>query len=256
MKKISFFLLFIFGISLYSCDLLESTEGGLSSEEIAQGLKTALEVGADTSVTITSAIDGFYGDENIKIPLPPQADMIVNFMNMPVLQSVGMPVMVENVILRVNRAAEDAAVEAKPILKDAITNISFSDAMSILQGQNPASNAKEFDSAAATHYLFDVTSTQLVSAFSPKIDVSLNKPIVGGVSTNESWETCTNTYNQVANTLAGQLLGLQPVDVSLGEFVTQKALDGLFVKVADEERKIRRDPFQWALDILHKVFGS
>lgn len=255
MKKLSYLLLLlILPVFFSSCEDL-NLNTGLSEEEIIDGLKTALVVGTDTSVTVTSAVDGYYGDQQIKIPLPPQADIITNNLNNPLLQEIGLDVMVEEVVMRINRSAEDAASEAAPIFKDAITTMSFTDAMSILEGQNPEEQTEEFDSSAATNYLVSKTSQQLIEAFAPKINASLDKPLVGNVSTTDSWDELTGAYNQVANTLAGQLAGLTPVEVDLGEFVTQKALDGLFLKVGEEEQKIRRDPYQWASDILQKVFG-
>lgn len=234
-----------------SCELLE--ESGLSDSEIAEGLKTALEVGTDSSVFKTSAADGFYKDAALKILLPPEAAVIVNNISKVPYGNQ----LLENVIVRINRSAEDAAKSAAPIFKNSIRNLSISDALTILKGQNPASKKKSasFDSTAATAYLISTTSTELTEAFSVPINQSLDKELLGGVSTNEAWKELTSAYNLVA-----PILGKPSVNTSLGNHVTQKALNGLFLKVGEEEIKIRRDPWKWVTttvgNILTKVFGG
>lgn len=254
-KHIFFALLFIG--SFTSCDdILNNLEDEqLTQDEIVQGLKTALEVGTDTSVAVTNVTDGFYGDKILKIFLPPEADIIVDNVSM----IPGGNDAVEEVIKTLNRAAEDASQEAKPIFKDAITGMSITDGLSILNGTNPAStqksyNEEEFDSTAATGYLRSTTYDKLVGAFSPKINTSLDKPLLAGLSANKAWTDLTSNWNKVAKLdFTGTL---HEVNSDLGEHVTSKALDGLFFKVGEEEKKIRKNPFDWALDILQRVFGS
>lgn len=260
MKIFRFFLILSFLYITTSCEeLLNLADDGLTNEDVVSGLRTALKVGTDTSVTLTSQIDGYYKDEVIKIMLPPEADIIVDNLDDPLLQAIGIDQLIEDVILRINRSAEHAAPQAKDIFVDAIVNLSIDDGFKILNGQNPndlkSGMNEEFDSLAATHYLQDETYTQLESAFSPVIGNALHQDLVGGISTMEAWDELTNTYNKVALSFAGQVAGLKPVETELDVFVTQKALDGLFLKVGEEEKKIRRDPYQWALDILHRVFG-
>lgn len=234
-----------------SCELLEE-DGGLGDSEIAEGLKTALEVGTDSSVFKTSTMDGFYKDAALKILLPPEADVIVkNIGSVP-----GGNQLLENVYLRINRSAEDAAKSAGPIFKNSIRSLSISDALAILKGQNPASKKKSlaFDSTAATQYLKSTCYAQLVEAFSVPINHSLDKDLVGTMSTNDAWKNLTSAYN-----LLTPFIGPK-VNTSLGNYATEKALEGLFMKVGEEEIKIRRDPWKWVAttvgNILTKVFGS
>jgi hypothetical protein len=169
--------------------------------------------------------------------------------------------MIEDVILSINRSAEDAAKDAGPIFKNAITSLTISDAWGILNGINPASNKKEtgFDSTAATSYLRSTTYEALIDAFSPHIDSALNKDIsILGFSANEAWNTLTSVYNTAANLILND--PLEPVNTDIGEYTVGKALDGLFLKVGEEEVKIRRDPWAWATEtigkILTRVFGG
>ena len=242
-----------------SCNLLEQA-GNSDSTDIVEGLKTALEVGTDTAVAITSMTDGYLKDELIKISLPPEADIIVdNISYVP-----GGQQLLDNVITGINRSAEDAAKSAGPIFKNAITSLTIDDGLTILNGQNPASATKsyaQFDSTAATQYLKSTTYDQLVEAFSAPINQSLGKPLVLGISTTQAWNDLTSAYNEVVNSYVGTyVLGLHEVNTDLGEYCTQKALDGLFLKVGNEEIKIRRDPWQWIStavgSILTKVFGG
>jgi hypothetical protein len=240
-----------------SCEWLENnSSSGLSNSEIAEGLKTALEVGTDSSVFKTSAVDGFYKNAAIKILLPDEAQVIVNNIN----SVPGGPDLLEAVLLRINRSAEDAAKSATPILKDAVRGLTINEALTILNGQNPASSKKSassFDSTAATGYLKSKTYVDLTTAFSTPINASLDKKLVGNISTNEAWKNLTSAYNLYASF---PLVNKPTVNTNLGEHVTQKALNGLFYQVGNEEIKIRRDPWKWVTttvgNILTKVFGS
>lgn len=221
----------------------------LSNEEIINGLKKALSVGTDTAVTITSKKDGYFGDQLLKILLPPEAKVVTdNISKVPFGQK-----LVDDAILSINRAAEDAATAAKPIFINAITSMSIKDGLTILQGKNPMAqnNSAAFDSTAATGFLKSTTYTALYTAFKPKINISLDKKLVGNISTNQAYGNLTNAFNKVA-----PFIGKEKVNSDLSDYVTKKALDGLFLKVADEEKKIRKDPYKWAVDIIQKVFGS
>ncbi len=231
-----------------SCDgLFNNVSDGLSSDEVISGLKTALNAGTDSSVNILHASDGYYKDAAVKILLPPEGQVLYKYTSQ--IESVIGSNYLEQMVLRVNRAAEDAATEAKPIFVDAITSMTFEDGLNILNGKTPGIAA--FDSIAATTYLKSKTYTALVALFAPKIDVSLNKPILGGVSANEAWKTATGYWNTYI-----VIFGEAPINGTLGEYTTGKALDGLFYKVGLEEKKIRKDPMKWASDIIQKVFGS
>lgn len=233
---------------MYSCEeadeILENI--GLTDAEIVAGLKQALSIGTDTAVNIVSAVDGYYKDELIKILLPPEADIIVDNLDNPVLQGLGLDQLIEDVIFKINRAAEDAATGAAPIFWDAITNITISDGFDILHGED----------TAATHFLRENTYSGLQQLFLPVLQESLDKDIVAGVSAQETWSTLTDNYNVVANSLLGQLAGLTPVNTDLSDWVTRKALDGMFVKVADEEIAIRNDLGHRVTALLERVFGS
>ncbi len=244
MKKI-LLLLFVPSLLFFTaCDeLTDVSDGQLSSEEIIEGLKAALNKGTDTSTVILSASDGYYKDKLVKILLPPEAEQILEYINyIP-----GGDAMVEDVVLGINRSAEDAAKDAKPIFVDAITGITIEEGLNILQGKNTAKNG-EFDSTAATGYLKSRTYNDLVGAYAPKIGASLDKKLLGDLTTNQAWEKLTNTYNLLVS-------ADKRVNTDLGEFCTEKALDGLFLKVGDQEKRIRKNPFEWASDILEKVFG-
>lgn len=233
---------------MYSCEeadeILENI--GLTDAEIVAGLKQALSIGTDTAVNIVSAVDGYYQDELIKILLPPEADIIVDNLDNPVLAGLGLDQLIEDVIFKINRAAEDAATGAAPIFWDAITNITISDGFDILHGED----------TAATHFLRENTYSGLQQLFLPVLQESLEKDIVAGVSAQETWSTLTDNYNVIANSLIGQLAGLTPVNTDLSDWVTRKALDGLFVKVADEEIAIRNDLGHRVTELLERVFGS
>jgi hypothetical protein len=257
MTRHTFIILILACFIFSSCEgLFNSDEDGLTTEEVVEGLKKALEIGTDTATTALGLVNGYYGNSLYKIPLPPEADIIVDNLS---LISVGSD-LVEDVVKGINRAAEDAASEAAPIFKDAITGMTLSDAWDILNGVNPAGNGKsaeEFDSTAATGYFKVTTYNALTDLYSPKINTALQKDLLDiNYSPYDAWEDLTGAYNTVANSIVGQLAGLTPVTTDIGVYCTEKALDGLFDRVGKEEKKIRKDPFKWAIDIIKKVFGS
>jgi len=214
----------------------------LTEGDVADGLKEALKVGINNSVDLLSMENGFLGDELLKIMLPSEAKIVTE--NLALIP--GGDKLIGDVILRLNRAAEDAVTEAAPIFVGAITSMTITDAFNILKGSDNA----------ATVYLKDKTFLQLKELFQPKVVNSLDKALIGNISTNESWSFLTGQYNTIANSLVGSLAGLQPIDISLDEYVTFKALDGLFIKVADEEKEIREDPLARVTPLLKKVFGE
>jgi hypothetical protein len=226
-----------------SCEEFTDITDVLTNAEVIEGLRSALTVGTDTSVTTVSALNGYYQDALIKILLPPEAEIIQSYLTLiPFGDQLW-----EETVMRINRAAEDAATEAKPIFLNAITGMTIDDGWAILNGED----------TAATGYLIEKTYTDLSTLFQPKIKTSLDKPLIGGVSTNESWGSLTTYYNDlVVNTLVGQLAGLTEVNSELDGYVTERALNGLFIKVADEEKAIRTDPLARVNDILDKVFSS
>jgi hypothetical protein len=242
MRKLTqILLLTIVTFSFSSCEkiteALEST--GLSNEEVIQGLKKALNVGSDTSVTTLAKLDGYLKDEVVKILLPEEAQPVLN-----VLTSIpGGQILVDNAITSINRAAEDAAPEAKLIFTDAITSITIADGFEILNGGD----------TAATVYLSNKTFSPLTTAFKPKIENSLSKPLILNTSAEESYAKLLKAYNDAS---LGGILWPEIKTNSLSDHVTKKALDGLFYKVSEEERNIRNNPLHRIDDILKKVFGS
>ncbi|MGM0621223.1 MAG: DUF4197 domain-containing protein [Bacteroidota bacterium] len=214
----------------------------LTRSEIVAGLKEALIVGTNKSVDILGETNGYYGDAAVKILLPPEADIIVdNIGKIP-----GGNQLLDDVLLRINRAAEDAVTEAKPIFVNSIKSMTIADAAGILRGEDNA----------ATQYLYNSTYDDLFVLYRPKIENSLNKKLVGNVSTAQSWNTLTGRWNEVANSIVGQVAGLKPVEANLDVYLTNKALEGLFLKIEQEEKQIRENPAARVNDLLRRVFGS
>lgn len=214
----------------------------LTSNEIISGLKEALIVGTNNSSNILGATDGYYKDELVKILLPPEADVIVKNIN----KIPGGNQLIEDVLLKINRAAEDAVSEAKPIFINSIQSMTISDGIGILKGENNA----------ATQYLHKTTYNQLFELYKPKIKASVEKKLVGNVSTADSWNQITGKWNELAKSMVGQVAGFKPVQIELDEYLTNKALDGLFLKIEAEEKLIRDDPMARVNSILKRVFGT
>ncbi|MCY1718767.1 DUF4197 domain-containing protein [Prolixibacteraceae bacterium Z1-6] len=218
------------------------TDAPLTQNEIIAGLKEALVTGTNNSANILGATDGYYKDELVKIVLPPEANIIVeNAGRIP-----GGQKLLDDVLLHINRAAEDAVSEAKPIFIKSITNMTISDGIGILKGDNNA----------ATEYLHKTTYDQLFQLYRPKIKASVEKDIAAGISTKESWDSLIGKWNKLSNNAIGQMAGFKPVDTQLEDYLTEKALNGLFLKIAEEEKQIRKDPVARVTGLLKKVFGS
>ena len=219
-----------------------STTDTLTETEVVNGLKEALETGARNSASILSLENGYYGDPLVKILLPEEGRVIVdNISRIP-----GGDKLVEDVVLSINRAAEDAAKEAAPIFVSSITGMSINDAFGILRGENDA----------ATAYLRNTTYDNLYALYKPKIGQSIEKDLVGNLSAHDAWNTLTSQWNTVANSVVGRLANLTPVETDLTDYLTNKALDGMFFKVEEEELKIRTQISARVTPLLQKVFGS
>ncbi|MCX6335637.1 MAG: DUF4197 domain-containing protein [Bacteroidia bacterium] len=214
----------------------------LTEADVINGLKEALITGAKNSASKLAAENGYYGDALVKIPLPDEAKTIVENIS----KILGGDQLVEDVILRINRAAEDAAKEAAPIFVNSVTQMTIADAFNILNG---ADNA-------ATTYLRNTTYDQLYQLYKPRIQASTEKDIIGNISTKESWNSLTSKWNKIANSVAGKIAGLKPVNTDLDNFLTSKALSGMFLKVEGEELKIRKEVSARITPVLQKVFGS
>lgn len=229
-------LTIILSLSFQSCDedgnLIIPT--GLTEAEIIEGLKEALKVGTNNSVAETNKIDGYFGNPDIKIPWPEDAMGAYNYIdnNLSIIRP-----LLDEVVLLMNRGAENASEKAKPIFIDAITGITINDAWDILNG----------DDNAATMYLYDRTFTNLHAAFKPDIQDALQS-----VGASTAWSEIINIYNPIAQFSPS----LNTLDPDLAEYATAKALDGLFFIIAEEEYKIRKDPLARINEILRKVFGT
>ena len=203
----------------------------LTNDDVIAGLKEALGKGADQSVLRGSALDGFWKDDRIRIPFPPEAEKMRG-----TLTSIGMSGQVEEFELTMNRAAEEAAKEALPVLRDAVTGMSVDDGFAILKGGDHA----------ATTYLKDKTHITLTDRFAPIVARATQK-----VALTNYWTPLAKGYNK-----AGLFTGAKAVDPDLDAYVTQKAIDGLFVLIAEEEARIRKDPLARTSDLLRRVFAS
>ena len=200
----------------------------LSNKETASGLKEALTRGADVAVAQLGKPDGFMGDRRVKIPLPESARAAEKMM-----RTLGMKKQADELIETMNRAAEMAVVEAKPILSNAVKNMSFDDARGILMGGDDA----------ATQYFKRTTSDAIGAKFLPIVKQTTAKVDLA------------KQYNQYAGK-ASKLGLLDEKDADLDLYVTQKAMDGLFLMIAEQEKAIRKDPIATGSSLLKKVFGS
>ncbi len=238
MRKIKIGITGLLLISLSSCDIQsQNAIGGILKQipiggtpttfEIGQGLKQALEIGTSKGADQLALKDGFFGNYAIKILFPTEAQKVEN-----TLRSLGLNNLADNVILSLNRAAEDAAKEAKPIFLSAIKQMTITDATNILLGNEDS----------ATAYFKRVTTAQLMERFRPVITSSLNK-----VGATKYWSDAAMAYNKIPL--------VKPVNTDLSAYVAQKAIDGLFIQVAQEELKIRGNINARSTTLLQKVFG-
>jgi hypothetical protein len=200
----------------------------LTNDEVISGLKEALSVGIKNSVSLTSVTDGFLGNAAIRLPFPPDAIKVKEK-----ALNLGLSGQVEKFETTLNRAAEEATKEAMTIFIDAIKNMSVQDGFAILKGGN----------GAATKFLKDQTISKLVIAFTPKVKEATSK-----VKLTEYWNPIITKYNAIT-------MG-EDLSPDLDAYITQKAIEGLFIMVAKEEDKIRLDPAARVSDLLSKVFGS
>ena len=203
-------------------------EKSLSNDEIAEGLKEALTKGISKGSDLVSQVDGYFKNPEIKIPFPPEVKKVDER-----LRKMGMGKEVDKFVLTLNRGAEDAAKEAKPIFITAIKAMTFQDALSILKGEDNA----------ATSFLKRTTSPQLKEKFKPVIQNSLNK-----VNATRYYKDLVSEYNKIPL--------VTKVDPNLDDYATDRAIQGLFVMIAKEEKNIRQDPLARTSDLLKKVFGS
>jgi hypothetical protein len=200
----------------------------LTTTEVAEGLKEALIVGISKGSDIVSQVDGYFKNPEIKIPFPPDVKKVETR-----IRQIGLGDEVDKFIMTLNRGAEDAAKEAKPIFITAIKSMTIQDAWGILKGEENA----------ATQYLQRTTSSQLKEKFKPVIHNSLEK-----VNATKYYGDIVGTYNKIPL--------VEKVNPDLDDYATDKAIEGLFIMIAKEEKKIREDPVARTSALLKKVFGS
>jgi len=218
---------------LFSCTELQQVvnqlpPGEVSSAEIAAGLKQALEFGVSEGVDLLHQENGYFKDEAVKILLPEELKKVDG-----ALRKIGLSNLADEGLKVLNRAAEDAVVEAKPIFVNTIKEFTFDDAKRILTSQNDLE---------ATQYLQQKTGTALKAAFAPKIDASLSK-----VGADRIWAEIIGQYNTIPL--------VKPVNPDLTGYVTEQAIEGLFVKVGDKEKEIRNSVASRTTALLQKVFA-
>lgn len=238
MKKMTFLLLLC--LPMISCtpegmkiltDVLDAGGGAqaLTTEQISMGLKEALTNGISKGADLVSKTDGYYKNPEIKLLFPPQAQKVEQK-----LRDLGLGNLPDQLIEKLNRAAEDAAKEAKPIFVSAIKSMTIGDATNILMGG---------DNTAATSYLKKTTSDALYQKFNPVITNSLKK-----VKALDYWDNIITRYNKIPF--------VEKVNPDLNDYVTNKAMDGLFLMIQKEEGLIRKDPIARTTDLLKKVFAK
>lgn len=206
-----------------------TSTGNYTNTEAVSALKQALEIGTQNASGRLASVNGFFGNQLIKIVMPPEARMVES-----TLRSVGMGAHVDKAILSMNRAAEDAASKAVPIFVDAIKTMTIQDGIGIVKGGQ----------GSATNYLKSRTTQSLTNSFRPVIESSLRK-----VDATKYWSNVFTIYNRLPTTTT-------KVNPDLAGYVTEKALSGLFVTIAEEENKIRTNPASRVTDLLRKVFGG
>ena len=212
---------------------VETVKGGSnevkapSNEEIIEGLKEALNTGTNKTVASVAKADGYLKNTRLFIPFPPEA---IDMRNK--LVKLGLEKKVNEFETSLNRAAEKAAEGAATVFLGSIKKMTVSDGMAILKGAD----------TAATHYLKQTTTAELYSQYKPIV-----KDAIAKVKVTQQWDPLVKKYNKIP--------GVKKQNPDLEDYVTKRAMAGLFLLVADEEAKIRKDPMARASDILKKIFG-
>ena len=204
-----------------------TTKTGLSSDDIANGLKEALRVGAEKGCANLAKPDGFFKNAALKILMPPEAAKVES-----TLRSVGLNQLADDFILSMNRAAEDASATAAPIFVNAIKQMTITDGINILRG----------DETAATSYLRSKTTDNLKSTFNPIVKTSLDK-----VNATKYWERAITAYNAIP-------FSNKKINPDLGAYVTEKAIEGIYSEIAKQEKDIRANPMARTSELLKRVF--
>lgn len=203
----------------------------LTEADVVAGLKEALSKGAEAATQKASIADGFYKNPLLFIPFPEEAIKVKQ-----TAENFGFGGQVEVFELTLNRAAEEASKEALTVFVGAITSMTVADGFAILNG----------GPGAATTYLKNTTRTELEQRFRPKVRTAIES-----VKLTSYWEPLVNTYNTFA-----PFGGAQQVNPDLEAYVTQRAIDGLFIHIESEENRIRENPQARVTELLRRVFGS
>ena len=217
------------GLLKKATTLVTENKQGLSQDDIANGLKEALTIGAEKGCVNLSKPDGFFKNAALKILMPPEAQKIEN-----TIRSIGLNQLADDFILSLNRAAEDACNTAAPIFVKAIKDITISDGINILRGND----------TAATNYLRTKTQTELVASFSPIIKTSLDK-----VEATKNWEKIITVYNKIP-------LVNKKINPDLTAYVAEKSMSGIYTEIASQEKEIRSNPMARTTALLKSVFGQ
>ena len=204
------------------------SSGALTDADVSAGLKQALVKGISTGADQASQPDGYLKNPRIQIPFPEDIQRVEK-----ALRGVGLDQVVDRFVVSLNRAAEDAAVQAKPIFIDAVKSLTFQDVWEILRGPDDA----------ATQYLRRTTSDQLYTTFKPVIGESLVK-----VDATRYYGDVVDRYNRLPL--------VKKVNADLADYATNKAIDGLFVLIKQEEARIREDPVARTTELLRRVFAA
>jgi hypothetical protein len=241
-KKLSIGIVYACFIFTFACyagpldDVLKGVKipqvgssGGPDEATTVSGLKEALSIGTGNAVTSGSKLDGYFANQAIKILLPDNIQKVAE-----VLRKVGYQKQVDNFILSMNRAAENAAPKARQFFVNAIKEMSIQDAMKILRGSD----------TAATEYFKSKTFNKLYTAFKPPVSESMDK-----VGVTKSYKDMMGTYTKSAPFVKTE-------SVDLDHYVTTKSLDGLFYMIGQEEKQIRTNPAARVTDLLKTVFGK
>ena len=201
----------------------------VTQTDAGSALRDALSSGITNAVSKTSALDGFLNNSEIKIPFPQDAAVVQT-----TLTSIGLGSLTDNVVASLNHAAENAAVQATPIFLSSIKQLTFTDAINIVDNSQPD---------AATQFLQRTTTEQLVAAFKPSIKTALDNAYA-----TKYWSAATDEYNKIPF--------VQHIETDLPDYVTRKAISGLFIMVAKEEAAIRQNPSAATSPMVKRVFGT
>ncbi|MEO9966996.1 MAG: DUF4197 domain-containing protein [Reichenbachiella sp.] len=270
-KKATILLLVFVAVGCAELKSIIDQNLGLSNDEIVAGLKEALDVGLDKSVTSASAVNGYLKNEAIKLLLPKEVKalkkeinngsvtLLSGAVNVPYSKILDTYVSLDpnldedpfnELVVAMNRGAEKAAKKAVPIFGSAIRNMSFSDALGILQGGNQS----------ATDYFYSKTKTDLEGAFRPEIKQALSQTkatdIYGSVAKFVNYEYEVNYLINTYTIDVSDHLKTNEFPATLDGYATEKAIDGLFYLIGKEEQKIRASPMDYASAIIRKVFSS